>query len=42
MLQMDNDPLGKKALDALVVNRFVLPDNTAYKPIKIMLDAINR
>ncbi len=42
MLQMDNDQLGKKALDALVIDRFVLPDNTAYKPIEIMLDTINR
>jgi len=42
MLQMEKDQLGKKALDSLGVNRFVLPDPAAYSLIKTMLDVIKR
>ena len=39
LLQMDNDPTGKKALKALSYDRFVLPNDTAYEPIQSMLSA---
>lgn len=39
LLQMDNDPIGKKALKALLYDRFVLPNDVAYEPIQSMLNA---
>ncbi|OLN33164.1 phosphate/phosphite/phosphonate ABC transporter substrate-binding protein [Desulfosporosinus metallidurans] len=39
LLQMDNDPIGKKALQALLYDRFVLPNNAAYEPIQTMVKA---
>ena len=39
LLQMDNDPVGKKALQALVYDRFVLPNSAAYEPIQSMMKA---
>ncbi|OLN32934.1 phosphate/phosphite/phosphonate ABC transporter substrate-binding protein [Desulfosporosinus metallidurans] len=39
LLQMDNDPVGKKALQALLYDRFVLPNYAAYEPIQTMVKA---
>ena len=39
LLQMDNDSVGKKALQALLYDRFVLPDSAAYEPIQTMVKA---
>ena len=39
LLQMDNDPVGKKALQALLYDRFVLPNSAAYEPIQTMVKA---
>ena len=39
LLQMDNDSVGKKALQALLYDRFVLPNNAAYEPIQTMVKA---
>ncbi|WP_407309648.1 phosphate/phosphite/phosphonate ABC transporter substrate-binding protein [Desulfosporosinus sp. SB140] len=39
LLQMDNDPVGKKALKALLYDRFVLPTDVAYEPIQSMVNA---
>ncbi|MCB8816659.1 substrate-binding domain-containing protein [Desulfosporosinus shakirovi] len=39
LLQMDNDPVGEKALQSLLYDRFVLPDSAAYEPIQIMVKA---
>ena len=40
LLQMDRDDLGKKALDSLLYDRFVLPDEKAYNPIRDMVAAL--
>ena len=40
LLEMDRDDLGKKALASLLYDRFVLPDNVAYDPIRTMVAAI--
>jgi len=40
LLQMDRDPLGKAALSSLLYDRFVLPDDSAYEPIRQMLVTI--
>lgn len=40
LLQMDHDPLGKKALTSLIYDRFVLPNDSAYAPVRAMVDAI--
>ena len=39
LLQMDNDSVGKKALQALLYDRFMLPDSAAYEPIQTMVKA---
>ena len=39
LLQMDNDSVGKKALQALLYDRFVLPNSGAYEPIQTMVKA---
>lgn len=40
LLQMDHDALGKQALTSLVYDRFVLPNEAAYNPIRAMVAAI--
>ena len=40
LLEMDRDDLGKKALASLLYDRFVLPDDEAYDPIRSMVAAI--
>ncbi len=40
LLQMDSDPIGRKALKALIYDRFVLPNPKAYEPIETMVNAI--
>lgn len=42
MLHMEKDQLGKKALNSLGVDRFVLPNAADYESIKTMLDSINK
>lgn len=39
LLQMDNDQVGKKALQSLLYDRFVLPNSAAYEPIQTMVNA---
>ncbi|HZK84353.1 MAG TPA: phosphate/phosphite/phosphonate ABC transporter substrate-binding protein [Desulfosporosinus sp.] len=39
LLQIDNDPVGKKALQALLYDRFVIPSAAAYEPIQTMVQA---
>lgn len=40
LLQMDRDDLGKTALASLLYDRFVLPDESAYNPIRAMVAAL--
>ncbi len=40
LLQMDRDSLGKKALASLIYDRFVLPDDSTYNPIRAMVAAM--
>lgn len=39
LLQMDNDSIGKKALQDLAYDRFVIPNDVAYEPIQSMVNA---
>lgn len=40
LLQMDHDTLGKQALKSLMYDRFVLPNEADYNPIRAMVAAI--
>ncbi len=40
LLQMERDDLGKQALASLIYERFVLPDDSAYNPIRAMVAAL--
>lgn len=41
LLQMDRDPLGKKALESLIYDRFALPNDLDYDPIRAMVERIS-